>query len=141
MSNETKTELVAWSGETYKGAGDYYEQFNNDPEFLEYTEDLEQEERLRLALFSYNNCWRLVPEDLPALMAQEQEAFWGEFESGAKFAEHLAEELGDMPEGLPSWICIDWEASWERNLRHDFFTYDVIDIDGGFRKFFWNANV
>jgi hypothetical protein len=139
MSNETKTELVTWNGKTYWRAGELWDTFRGG-EFAEYTEDLDPDELLRLALFAYNVGAHFVPEDLPLLIGQEQEAYWGEFDSGADFAQHTAEELGEMPEGLASWIVVDWEASWERNLRHDFFTYDVIDIDGGFRKFFWRAD-
>jgi hypothetical protein len=36
---------------------------------------------------------------------------------------------------------IDWEATYNYSLRFDFFEYDVIDIDGQYRKFFWSANV
>jgi len=48
------------------------------------------------------------------------EAYQGQFDSGADFAEDTAKEVGDIPKDLPSWIVIDWEASWERNLRHDY---------------------
>ena len=136
--NTTETKLVAWNGETYKGASDYYEQFRQG-EFSQYTEDLDPDELLRLALFAHNGYWRLVPEDLPALIASEQEAYQGEYDSGADFSEQIAEEIDPLPEGLANWIVIDWEASWERNLRHDFFDYEVIDVDGSYRRFFWRA--
>jgi hypothetical protein len=75
MNTETKTEtetnLVAWNGETYKGAGDWFDKFKNDPEFIEYTEDLNADEILRLALFAYNGAWGLVPEDMPLFISQE----------------------------------------------------------------------
>lgn len=137
----TQTKLAAWNGNTYNGAGEWYDKFTTDPEFLEYTEELDQDEILRLAIFAYNNGWMLVPEDMPLFVAQEQEAFWGEFASGAEFAQHVADEIDNLPEGIPSWIVIDWERSWEANLRHDFYEYDVIDINGSYRKFFWNCNV
>jgi hypothetical protein len=138
MTTATKN-LVAWNGEAYKGASDYYEQFTTDPEFLEFTSDLDADELLRLAMFAHNGSWQLVPEDLPALIAQEQEAFWGEFDSGAEFAEHVATELGEMTP--PDWVFIDWQASYDNGLRHDFFDYRVIDQEGNYRMFFWNANV
>ena len=136
--NTTETKLVAWNGETYTGASDYYDRFQTD-EYAEHTEDLDPDELLRLALFAHNGYWKLVPEDLPALIAEEQEAYWGEFESGADFAQHIAQEIDLIPEGLASWIVIDWELSWERNLRHDFIDYQVIDTDGDYRRFFWRA--
>lgn len=135
----TKTNLVAWNGETYTGAGDWYDKFTTDPDWLEYTEDLDPDEILRLAMFAYNGGWGLVPEDFPLFIAQENEAFFGEFESGADLAIYCANELLAMPE-LEDWIVIDWQASYDANLRHDFFDYEVIDIDGNYRRFFWNAN-
>ena len=138
MTTATKN-LVAWNGETYKGASDYYEQFTNDPEFLEFTGDLDSDEILRLAMFAHNGSWRLVPEDLPALIAQEQDAFSGEYSSGAEFAEEISRDT--YAEEIPSWLVIDWQLSYDANLCHDFFDYQVIDQDGNYRMFFWNANV
>lgn len=48
------------------------------------------------------------------------EAYQGQWSSGAAFAEQIAEDLGEMPKEIPSWIVIDWEASWERGLRFDY---------------------
>jgi hypothetical protein len=136
--NHTQTELVAWNGETYTGLGNLWDKLQTG-DYAEHTEDLDPDELLRLALFAYNHSLNLVPEDLPLLIAEEQEAFWGEFGSGDELAKQLTEELDPLPEGLAKWIVIDWEASWENNLRHDFFSYQVIDIDGDFRNFFWRA--
>jgi len=137
MTTATKN-LVAWNGETYKGASDYYDQFTTNPEFLEFTGDLDSDEILRLAMFAHNGGWQLVPEDMPLFIGQEQEAFWGEFANGGDLAERVAAELGEA--AAPDWVVIDWQASYDRNLRHDFFDYQVIDIDGRYRMFFWNAN-
>lgn len=41
----------------------------------------------------------------------------GEYGSGAEYAQQLAKESGL---DIPSWIHVDWEASWENELRHDF---------------------
>ena len=46
----------------------------------------------------------------------------------AEFAEQEADAYGcttfiDMP-----WVVIDWEASWERNLRHDYSTIEFKGI-------------
>jgi antirestriction protein len=120
MTTKTETNLVAWNGETYKGAGDWYDKFKTDPEFLEYTEDLDNDEILRLAMYAYNNGYALVPEDLPAFIGEEQENFRGEAESEAEFTREIIEEMGYITEDMPTWICIQ-----------------VIDIDGNYRQFFW----
>jgi antirestriction protein len=44
-------------------------------------------------------------------------------ESEADFAEQRSEELGDLPKDLPSYIVIDWEATWNCNLRYDYMTH------------------
>jgi hypothetical protein len=137
MTTKTKTNLVAWNGETYKGAGDWYDKFKTDPEYLEYTEDLNPDELLRLALYAYNGSWQLVPEDLCLLVAQEQDNYRGEAESAEEFTREIIEEMGYITEDMPSWICIDYQRTWDSALRFDFFEYQVIDIDGNYRQFFW----
>lgn len=50
-----------------------------------------------------------------------EEAYQGRYDSGAAFAESLAESVGALSDSDErGWICIDWEATWERNLRHDY---------------------
>ncbi|MFM2134451.1 MAG: hypothetical protein RL156_1732 [Bacteroidota bacterium] len=51
-----------------------------------------------------------------------REAFWGRFDSGADAAQQIAEESGAVPKDLPCWIVIDWQDSWDSNLRHDYCT-------------------
>jgi hypothetical protein len=137
MTTERKTNLVAWNGETYAGAGDWYDKFRNDEEWKEYTEDLDNDELLRLSMYAYNNGYYLVPEDLPLFIAEEQENFRGEAESEAEFTREIIEEMGYITEDFPSWICLDYQRTWDSALRFDFFEYRVIDIDGNYRQFFW----
>ena len=54
-----------------------------------------------------------------------RDAYMGCYESGAEFAQQIAEDCGDVPRGMSSWIEIDWEASWE-NL-----TYDYVESNDG----------
>ena len=48
-----------------------------------------------------------------------RDAYQGCYESGAEFAQNLAEDCGDVPRGMSSWIEIDWKASWD-NLDYDY---------------------
>lgn len=57
-----------------------------------------------------------------------QDKFMGTAESEEDFAQNTAEECGEIPKDMPSWIVIDWEASWNCNLRHDYNT--ATDEDG-----------
>ena len=53
------------------------------------------------------------------------DAYMGQYDSGAEFAQNLAEDCGDVPRGMSSWIEIDWKASWD-NLD-----YDYVECSGG----------
>ena len=48
-----------------------------------------------------------------------RDAYMGCYESGAEFAQQIAEDCGDVPRDMPSWIEIDWKASWD-NLSYDY---------------------
>ena len=61
------------------------------------------------------------------------DAYAGTANSEADFAQEQAEETESIPKDLPAWIVIDWEASWNCNLRHDYFT--AKDEDGNLHFF------
>lgn len=48
------------------------------------------------------------------------EAYNGQYKDGAEFAEQLADDLGAVSEENARWIVIDWEATWDMSLRHDY---------------------
>lgn len=136
MTTEAKTNLVAWNGETYKGAGDYFDRIRADEAF----EDLSTDEALRLAIYAYNCHSDRLGFDLIDLLDEEREAYAGENTSEADFTEELVQEVdGHLFKTLPDWVVIDWQTTWDSALSHDYFTFDVIDADGDFKKFFWRA--
>ena len=47
------------------------------------------------------------------------DAYQGKWDSGAEFAQNLAEDCGEVPTNMSSWIEIDWKASWD-NLDYDY---------------------
>ena len=47
------------------------------------------------------------------------DAYQGQYDSGAEFAEQLATDCCEVPRDMPSWIEIDWKASWD-NLSYDY---------------------
>ena len=49
-----------------------------------------------------------------------RDAYQGKYENGADFAQSIAEDCGDVPRNMSSWIEIDWKASWD-NLSFDYF--------------------
>ena len=55
---------------------------------------------------------------------QFEEAYAGQYDSGAIFAEQLCDECGYLSESnLPNFISnhIDWDAVWNSELRFDYF--------------------
>ena len=53
-----------------------------------------------------------------------EDAYQGEYRSGADFAERTCYDLGYFSKEIPTWIKIDWEKTWD-NL-----SYDYTEIDG-----------
>ena len=54
-----------------------------------------------------------------------RDAYMGCYESGAEFAQQIAEDCCEIPRDMSSWIEIDWKASWD-NLD-----YDYVECSGG----------
>ena len=48
-----------------------------------------------------------------------EDYYQGQYNSGAEFAQMLAEDCGDIGRNMAGWIEIDWEASWN-NLSYDY---------------------
>ena len=48
-----------------------------------------------------------------------EESYQGEYEGGAEFAEQMASDCGYISRDMPSWVEIDWAATWE-NLSYDY---------------------
>ena len=61
-----------------------------------------------------------------------EDMYQGEYESGADFAEQLCQDCGYITRELPSWIEIDWQATWDRAL-----SYDYVELSDGH---IFNAN-
>ena len=55
-----------------------------------------------------------------------EDAYQGEYESGAQFAEQIVTDCGYINNNIPSWVEIDWQATWE-NLSYDY--HEIITPD------------
>lgn len=51
-----------------------------------------------------------------------EEAYMGEYKSEADFTEEMIAQFGDH--NLPSWIVIDYQATWDSALRYDYWEED-----------------
>ena len=52
------------------------------------------------------------------------DAYHGQYDSGAEFAEQLVSDCGYIHGDLPYWIEVDWQKTWD-NL-----SYDYTEING-----------
>ena len=48
-----------------------------------------------------------------------EDAYQGEYESVSDFAEQIVTDCGYINNNIPSWVEIDWQATWE-NLSYDY---------------------
>ena len=55
-----------------------------------------------------------------------EDAYSGEYESGAEFAEQMVADMGYINNNIPSWVEIDWQSTWD-NLSQDYA--DIINPD------------
>ena len=63
--------------------------------------------------------------DITSDLSTAQNDLQGKFDSDRDGWEELADELLNYDEiKIPSWVVIDYEATWKANLRHDFSTSD-----------------
>ena len=53
-------------------------------------------------------------------VASVVDSYQGSYYSGADFAEQICQDCGYISNNIPHWIVIDWERTWEANLRHDY---------------------
>ena len=49
-----------------------------------------------------------------------RDAYQGQYERGAEFAQQMAEDWGDVGRNTASWIEIDWKASWDNLSQYDY---------------------
>ena len=49
-----------------------------------------------------------------------EDYYQGQYNSGAEFAQQMAEDWGDVGRNTASWIEIDWEASWNNLSQYDY---------------------
>ena len=89
-------------------------------DFVEYFEDYQQavEEWDKDIVDSFIEEFELSAVD------RVGDAYNGEYESGAEFAEQLVSDCGYINGDLPYWIEVDWEKTWD-NL-----SYDYTEING-----------
>jgi antirestriction protein len=114
-SDESDPELMFQDYESFPAC--WYSESSAPPDIFWEWLELEENERLAFGAYADNMGGEVSIDDF-------RDAYCGEWDDGATYAESTAEDCGEIPKEIPNWIVIDWEASWNCNLRHDYFTAD-----------------
>lgn len=70
---------------------------------------------------AYAECMSYYHDDVSDLLDSLSGSYYGEYSSDEDFAQCTLEQEGSIPENLPSYICIDWEAT-AKHLMYDYIT-------------------
>lgn len=70
---------------------------------------------------AYAECMSYYHKDVSDLLESLSNSYYGEYSSDEDFAQCILEQDGLIPENLPSYICIDWEAT-ARHLMYDYMS-------------------
>jgi hypothetical protein len=77
----------------------------------------------------YNVDAVLLGLEIETLIDEEEEAYVGEYESEADFAEQMSHELGIiMSDDVVTWLEIDWDGTYDKTFQWDY------NNDG---KYYW----
>ena len=115
-SEETKElidELVA-DGNDYDVLEDFIKEYS-ESQFIDYIEEYLQavDEYDEEVVESFLEIFDI--ESIGSL----SDSYQGQYDSGADFAQNLAEDCCMVPREMSGWIEIDWKASWD-NLDYDY---------------------
>ena len=118
-SEETQTQIEEFLENTFGW---------DEDELVDFIED-HGEEKFKLYFEEYADMVDDIGNDVVSAFLENfdiadisscRDAYMGRYESGAEFAQMIAEDCGDVPRNMSSWIEIDWKASWD-NLSFDYF--------------------
>lgn len=70
---------------------------------------------------AYAECVSYYHEDVNDLLNSLSDSYYGEYDSDEDFAQCTLDQDGSIPESLPSYIYIDWEAT-ARHLMYDYMS-------------------
>lgn len=112
-SDESDPELMFQDFEGFPHA--WYSEGSAPDDILWEWLALDENDQLAFGLYADNIGGQVTVDDF-------RDVYQGSAESEADFAETIATDNGEIPDNLPSWIVIDWQASWDCNLRHDYWT-------------------
>jgi hypothetical protein len=84
---------------------------------IEFDDEAQEEEFLELCVNYPQKAVEIYYENIGNLDDFE-ESYEGEFDSEAHFTEEM---IANMGENIPSWIVVDYQATWDSMLRYDYW--------------------
>ena len=145
ISEQKENNIITdWGGHAYNGLREIVEHIKNTelPEI-----ELDLDEVMRLALYTWNNCETdlalLTPERLAEIKEEEDLAFEGEFSTEAEFAEEKSVDFDLIDTEATRNVVIDWEATYRYTFQYDFHNYEARWIDGEelvMARYFWRSH-
>lgn len=107
----------------------------DDLDALLQDEGLEHDDSYRLlryiwlvASWPYHTTLESYRDNLKKWIDDEQDAFYGTHESPAEFVRYYFDQF--VTEPMPNWVVIDYQATWDSALRHDFHFEETDDYSG-----------
>lgn len=93
--------------------------------FIEKNTEVETSDRLsRYIEMTYTIADEaFLADNIEELAVEERDAYVGQWDSTAQFAEEMAHELGIIgSDDVTTFLVIDWEATWDSTFRFDYET-------------------
>lgn len=109
--------------------------------------ELDLDEVMRLAIYTWNNCETdlalLTADRLAQILEMENDAFVGEFDSEADFAEEMAIEFGLIDSEAIRNVVVDWEGTYRYTFQYDYYNYEarfIQDSELVMARYFWGSH-
>jgi hypothetical protein len=135
--------ITDWQGYAYSGLREVVDHIKN----TELEEELDLDETMRLAFYIWNghetDLALLTAERLAELLELEQDAFAGQFDTEAEFAEEMSIEFGLIDSEAIQNIVVDWEGTYRYSFQFDYHNYEARFIDNGesvYSRYFWRSH-
>lgn len=61
-----------------------------------------------------------LAKHLPQWISDEDDHYYGQHDTPAEFAEYFYTNY-ETEYRIPPYVAVDWQATWDANLRHDFY--------------------
>ena len=118
IKEDGKASYVAFYEALLEAKQPVWQQAKEDVETeIEFDDEAQEEQFLELCVNYPQKALEIYFENIGNFDDFEV-AYEGEFDSEAHFTEEM---IASMGENIPSWIVVDYQATWDSMLRHDYW--------------------